>query len=276
MSSSSQVRFGLLVASLAAMAACGGGKSGPTAPSATIQSVNVSVTNELVFLGSSEQATASATLSNGQTQSPSGAWSSDNSGVATVDGNGRVSGVASGRATIIFSAQGVTGSKSVRVVPRYQGQWSGSYAVRTCDQSGVWASEDFCSTFPINRVFPTNMTLTQGARDVVEGRIFLGTLSTDTFTAPIGVDGFVQPSATIRSGDITVDTLWNMTSTTPGRIVGAFQQTWRTAGLSGEMRVISDIRDLNATSQAASLRLPEANPAPRTLEELLTAMGVRK
>ena len=232
---------------------CGGGKESPTAPTApapptpTIVSVAVAITNEIILRGSSEMATATVTLSNGTTQPGTAAlWNSENSAVASVDGSGRVTGNQSGRTTINYTAQGVGGSRNIRVVPSYTGSWSGSYIVRGCDQSGIFVTIRFCvDTFPTNRVLPTNLTLSQGTRDVVSGRFFLGQIQSDTFTAAIETDGAIQFSGVLRSGQFDIDSFWRINSLQDGRIVGALTQRWTSPGFSGQANVASEVRDLN-------------------------------
>src|SRR5687767_9143925 len=140
--------------------ACGGeGGSAPAAPAATVQTITVNSSSDLVFLGASETFTATASMSNGGSQAVSGGvWGSDAPSAASVESaSGRVTGAASGMATIFVDYQGRRGTKLIRVLPNYQGTWSGSYFIRTCSQSGDFARFNFCSNFPENRVFPTNL-----------------------------------------------------------------------------------------------------------------------
>jgi len=248
------------------------GPSTPTAPTPTVSSVLVTIANAILLNGSSEQAIATVTMSNGTTQQVAGTWSSDNSGVVSVDSNGRVTGQGSGRANINFSASGITGSREVRGVPNYQGQWSGSYRITGCSHSGAFAVIDFCGEFPNNRVLPMNMTLTQGSRDVVEARTFLGSLQSDAMNGPIENDGAVQLSGIIRSNGTTIDVFWRFNSLQAGRMVGGLRQTWRQSGISGQAEIAGEFRDMNKSSTALA---PLASPPvmPQTLEQLLRAIG---
>lgn len=219
----------------------------PTPPAPTTLSVSVAISNEIIVRGTSETATATLTLSNGTTTTGAGGgWTSDNSTIASIDGTGRITGNTAGRTTINFTSQGVSGSRFVRVVPNYVGQWSGSYVVRGCDQTSVFVTIRFCSdSFPVNRVLPINLTLTQGSRDVVSGRFFLGTIQSDTFTAAVETDGAIQFSGIGRSGDFTIDAFWRINSLQEGRIVGGLTQTWRATGFTGQGNVAAEVRDLN-------------------------------
>lgn len=197
----------------------------------------------------------------------------DNGSVASVDQSGRIAAQGSGRATVMFSNAGVNASRPFRVVPSYQGQWSGSYFLTGCSQTGDFAAIDFCRDFPNNRVLPMNMTLTQATRDVVEARTFLGTLQSDLLNGPVETDGAVQFSGIIRSGNMSTDMFWRFNSLQPGRLLGALRQTWRIAGASGQAQVAGEFRDMNRTTEAASTQAVTPVLSPTTLEELVRAIG---
>lgn len=264
------------LAAAALLSACNKSSS-PSGPSASLQSVSVAVTNDIVFIGSTEQATATGTRSDGTTVQPAGTWSSDNQAVAAVNGAGVITGVASGTATIIFTSQGANGTKLVRVLPRFQGTWSGSYQVTSCGPSGVFVDLDTCDEFAVGSVWPTSLTLTQGARDVVSGRIFLGSLQTDSFTAGIEADGSVVMIAAIHSGDFTIDVGVDASSAQPGQMLGRIAHVWRVSGFAGTMQVGADLRNVSRIAGAASATDLPAPPAvmPRTLTDLVGAMRGR-
>jgi hypothetical protein len=115
-------------------------------------------------------------MSDGTTRTVSGTWGTDAPTVATAEATtGRVTAVGSGSVTVFVDYQGHRGTRLIRGLPNFQGAWSGSYAVRSCTQSGQIAAAKLCDAFQPNRVFPTNLSLTQDA-DRVQGRFFLGTL----------------------------------------------------------------------------------------------------
>jgi len=90
--------------------------TGLTVSNQTVISLSVSPNTVSLTAGSSQQLTATATLSNNGTQNVTGSatWSSSNTSVATVTG-GLVTAVASGSATITATYGGQTGSASVTV-----------------------------------------------------------------------------------------------------------------------------------------------------------------
>ena len=139
------------VVGLGALAACGGSPSSPSGGNSggntgggtpTVSSVAVTLTSPL-RIGQSSQASATATLSNGTTQAVTSGWQSDAAGVATVSAAGLVTAIANGTATISVSSGGRQGQQALRVVPDYDGTWSGTYLVTACTETGIFATERF-------------------------------------------------------------------------------------------------------------------------------------
>ena len=260
---------------LAVVGACGGEGGGtPNAPTMP-QSVTVNSSSDLLFIGASETFTATASMSNGGSQAvTAGQWGSDAQSVASVEAaTGRVTGVGSGMATIFVDYQGRRGTKLIRVLPNYQGTWSGSYFIRTCSHSGDFARFNFCSNFPENRVFPTNMNLTQD-RDRVQGRFFLGSLGGDG-NGPVQGSGELRLVGAVQDPAATIEVSWTLNSPVAGRMTGSLSFLWRGTGLSGDMRVSADIRDLNRTSSIVSSASPRSVRTGATLADLLRALEGR-
>ncbi len=95
----------------------GGNTSGGKTPKppATVEPTNVTISgNREVYVGDSIQ--LSATISPSNATNKSVTWKSSNSGIATVDGNGRVTGVSAGTVTItVTTANGKTATYEVTV-----------------------------------------------------------------------------------------------------------------------------------------------------------------
>ena len=250
----------LLVACLFAVA-CGG--SSPSAPSAPqTSSVSVVLAGSLIS-GRTAQATATATLSNGQTLAVTTGFRSDNPAVATVTDAGMVNAVANGVTNISVAHGSQQGARPIRVYPSYQGQWRGSYVIRNCTSSGVFAAPpNFCDG-KVNTVLPVSLTLTQ-ADDTITGSFLLGALPFSTFSAPIEGDGAVGFNATMtQTGAVSIMASWRLNSAMDGRITGRGSQLWRAPGLTGEGTLDSDVVDwLNRIGTAASAREHGSRPAP--------------
>src|SRR5205823_5433389 len=112
----------------------------PTASSLTIIGVDALRT------GFFADYTVSASMSDGTTQivTTQAALTTSDPSIATVNGNGRVTALSQGTISLSASYQGRITSRNVNVVFNYGGTWIGTYAVRTCDQTGVFAAAHYC------------------------------------------------------------------------------------------------------------------------------------
>lgn len=256
-------------------AACGSDSpSTPAPPPATTQSITVTGPDR-VFIGGSETYTATATMSDGTTRAVTSGWASDAPSVVAADPTGRATGVGAGMATVYVIHDGRQGQKVVRGLPNFQGVWSGSYAVRSCTQSGQMALLNACGdTFMVNRVLPTNLNLTQDG-DRVQGRFFLGSLGGDT-SGSVETAGRLQLTGAIQDSGLTIETVWSVESVSPGRMTGGLSLLMRGAGLTGDIRISADIRDLNRTTGFAPADSGVVGPAPHDLPSALRALTVRR
>jgi hypothetical protein len=144
----------VLLVSLGVCVSCGSSPAptAPTTPTPTPSATSVTLTVNAPAVGSTVQATATATLSNGTTVPITSGFGGDASGVATVSGSGAITGVASGPVTVWADYQGVRGSKLLHVLPNYAGTFSGSYSVDGCQSNGDFSSFGFCGIFTTGQV----------------------------------------------------------------------------------------------------------------------------
>ena len=120
------------IVGLVVLAGCGGGgSSAPPSPVPQSLAVNPAATS-LIKIAEEQVYTASVRYTTGSESTVSATWQSDNQNVASVDGSGKAIGLASGEATLIAHAEGLTGTLKIRVVPDYVGTWGGEYVVRAC------------------------------------------------------------------------------------------------------------------------------------------------
>ena len=273
-------RLAAAAALAGAAIACGGSDSSPTGPSASATATATAIVATLdrnpLLIGQTGQATASVTLSNGQSQTVTSGWRSDVPTVATVSDTGMVTGVANGLANIYVVSNGRQGTINVRVAPNFQGQWRGSYAVQGCTESGAFVGQA-CSTFTVGRVLPTSMTLTQTGL-AVSGQFQLGQIGFGSFSAPVESDGSAAFSAGDTQGSsISITTSWRINALVDGRLTGVHTQVWRANGLSGEARITATIVDwLNRVSTiVAPARLTPVVPATG-LRDVLRAVAVER
>src|SRR5690606_28311364 len=108
-------------------------------------------------------------------------------------------------------------------------------------------------------------------RDAVNAQFALGSVA-GSGSGPIQTHGELNLAGTARSGDLSIDTMWAMHSSQPGRITGAGSFIVRVAGLSGEARVGVTIRDLNRTSALVSDETVRRRPVT-SLEDLAAAIA---
>lgn len=195
--SSSGVVTGLHVGN-GQVTATSGGKSGSavinvtTASSPTVASVSVSPTSASVAVGSSTTLQATARdASNNVIPGATMAWSSSNTSIATVDQNGKVTGVAGGSATITVSSGGKSATAAVTVTA------SSSGPVSTITVSPSTTSVDVGSS----------VTLQATARDAsgnVVGGVSFSWSSSNTGTATVNGSGTVTG---VSTGTVTITAL---------------------------------------------------------------------
>jgi hypothetical protein len=203
----------LVGGSLVCTIAC---QKSPAAP--TVTAITVQSTSAQLFLGATETFTAVATLSNGtQPAVTDGVWSSDAPAIASVDGTGKVTGKASGSATISVDSQGTRGSKTIRVLPNYAGAATGTIFYGNCSSSG-WTPG--CSTIDDDLGHVATAALTQ-VGDTVSGTI-TAPFITSNFSGTINSGGGLSGTSTGVSGTKTYTATWTLTSVTAGVITGTF------------------------------------------------------
>ena len=239
----------LIALPLALFAACGddnspSGPSSTTAPSPTTTAVTVTVSNP-VRMGQTAQATGSETLSDGQTRAITSGWLSDAAAVATVTNGGLVTGIANGRATIYVVAGGRQGQEVVRVVPDYQGRWSGGLRVTSCTQTGVVATLGFCDDNQVGMTYRYALSLSQSGAQMSAMVDYGAPLLFPSIAAPIREDGtsaFTPSMSATDSGvTVSIETAFNINSTRVGDLTGTVNEVWRIPNIPGEGRVTQDI-----------------------------------
>jgi hypothetical protein len=243
---------------------CGGdGGGSATGPSGGTSSIAVTMSNAL-RVGQAEQATASATLTNGGTQSLTAGFRSDTPGVAIVTDAGMVTAIGNGLANIYVISGGRQGTKNLKVVPDLEGTWQGSYVVSRCVDTGFFLdSAKFCASgFPAGSVLPITASISQ-TQDTTTHAIMLGALGTNSASAIIGADGSASIATTvITDPGFRIDVTLRVSSTTPGVMTGTLSQNWTIVGFSDSGQFDANLsnfvrvttRTLTATPLAARPR----------------------
>ena len=236
-----------------------------------VESIAVISSSDLLYIGTEEIFTATATMSDGSTKAViGGVWSGDNPTVAVVEAStGQVTIVGSGICNIFVDYEGQQGAKAIRGLPNYQGTWTGSYTIITCDATGDFLLTDFCSYFSPGLDGPLDLVLTQ-FQDQVTGRFYLGSLSADA-VGPIQTDGQLLLTGLVNSDPFTIDVVMQLQSATPGQITGGMVQLYLGSGWSGSAQLLCEISDLTQTSTMAMARSTRHVMTP-TLQDLLRAL----
>jgi hypothetical protein len=234
----------------------------------------------LIKVGDDQVYTATVNWSDGSQTTETATWTSDNSSVATIDGTGKAHGVNSGEASLVAATTHGTGVLKIRVVPNYQGTWTGDYTVRGCTANGSFSGGGWCDRggFAVNSIFPIKLALTQNA-DKVTGTINIGQIATTVdATTSVAIDGGLNGSAQGTDSEngfsftITINPL-NFRANGPS-MSGSFTQKWTATGYSGGATISSD---LNAVPRTASVMVDEFRVPPRlsSLSDLLRAVQAR-
>ena len=130
------------IALVMAVSAC---STPSTAPDVIDYAIVVTSPNSNVFLGGSEQMTATA--SDGRALA--GTWGSDNPSAVTVNAaTGLAAAVSAGQANVFCIADGRQGAKLIRALPNFAGTFAGKYLVTSCAATGEMAAANVCSTAP--------------------------------------------------------------------------------------------------------------------------------
>jgi len=236
-----------------------------------VEFITVISSSDLLYIGISETFTAMATMSDGSTKAViGGVWSEDNPSVAMVDAiTGEVIIVGSGIVNIFVDYEGQQGTKAIRGLPNYQGTWTGSYTIITCDATGDFLIEDFCSYFSPGLVGPLDLVLTQ-TQDQIIGRFYLNLLSADA-VGPIQTDGQLLLTGLVISAPYTIDVVMQLQSATPGQITGGMAQLHLASGWSGNGQLLCEISDLTRTS-TMTMAQPTRHVMTPTLQDLMRAL----
>jgi hypothetical protein len=248
---------------LVTVAACGGSSGGGgQQPTPTTTSIAVTL-QPTVRMAQTTPATATALLSNGQSQSLTTGWLSDQPAVATVTTSGTVTGVANGRATIYIVSDGRQGQQVIRVVPDYQGAWQGGLRMTSCENSGAWKAADTCKG-AVGTTGGWSLSLQQSGESMQARVDYGGGIAFPQVDASIAGDGRTSFTAryagTQDDVSFTVDTTVNLNSTKSGELTGTLTEVWRLPNVAGEQRDTAELFQMNRTSFTAQSESPLGIP----------------
>jgi Big-like domain-containing protein len=111
---------------------------------------------EALKVGETETLSAVVVSGNGTRRTVAASWSSDTPEVAAIGEDGRVWAMRLGKATIKAAFEVLSAVQPMRVVPNYEGIWSGDYRIVQCEQLG--GNVDICDQ---GGVLPMRTAVTQ-------------------------------------------------------------------------------------------------------------------
>jgi hypothetical protein len=271
--------FGVAVALIGAVV-CG---KNPTAPSPspaqpTPTALAISPSTDLLTIKAVETFSASATYSDGTSRTVQAAWTSDNTAVATVDASaGRATGVGPGEATVAAAYQGMEVTRLLRVVPDYDGKWSGSHAVTSCTDDGAWAQVDACKEFLASSPFRFALALSQ-TRDTVTGTVDFG--SPGSVEGTVRMSGHLTLSGTFTETveDMTLETTvsdWETLTLDNERMSGRFTVRFRMLGVDGSVRFKNELQTVAKMSMTPLTRPGEGGGVRRSLSAVVQRLRRR-
>ena len=244
----------VLVLLTLSVAGCGGGggsssssPSSPTTVTPTTVSVAISPSTDMLKIQGTETFAVTATMSDGTSRAVSGTWTSSAASVATVDSSGKTTAVASGQATITVTYSGASATRTIRVVPDYQGGWTGDYTVLSCQDSGGFHQEDWCKAAMGDPVVRVTMTLTQ-TRDTIAGT-WTHKLMAGAVQGTIEADGTLAltGNGSTEGTPITIAG-WRTLSTDNKTQTGKYTLTFTSSVWSGSSQASVEIRTCSKSS----------------------------
>ena len=244
-------RFITLALALAAGAAACGGSSGgsPLSPSALSTITGITLAVNPPGVGATVLATATVSLSSGNSTTVSTGFASDTTSVATVTSAGAITGVSIGDVTISVDYQGFKASKKVRVLPNYGGVFSGGYSIDRCVDTGDFLAQGYCANLISNATLPIAFNNVQSPDlTSMTSQFALGSL-VGTGTGAIAPNGALTYTGSFQSGTSRID-LQNFAGGSPavGQISGRFEQTWTDTVMAGQLFMTCTIQSLLRTS----------------------------
>lgn len=261
----------VVCASLASACGSSNSLSNQLSPSGGVSLSGLTLTFSTPTVGSSVQAVATATFSNGGTTPVASGFGTDTPGVATVSSTGGITGVAIGDVTIFVDYQGMRASKRVRVLPGYGGTFGGTYVVSSCVATGDFVStnpdDNFCTGITNGLVLSFAMQSTQSADlTSLTGLFALSPTSIGSGSGTVSSAGVLTYSGGLAfPGDTTRVDFRNFiaTSPAPGRISGSFEMLWTDPTLTGSG--VITCTNLDLVRQSAVLAPPASPQGRRSL-----------
>ena len=152
----------------------------------------------------------------------------------------------------------------------YAGNWSGTYTVSSCTNTGFFADAALCSAV-MDTTAAVSFALTQSGR-AVSGTFTLGSLTSSSFTATVGSDESLVLTAVVTESSFTIDATWTLQQAVAGALTGQTRQVWRASGQSGDGVIQGAIVSAARTNAVRLFQSVDREPAVATLQQLVDAV----
>jgi hypothetical protein len=233
----------------------GNGNPNPGAPTPTVSSIAINLQNT-VRAGTSVTASATATLSNGQTEAVATGWRSDAPTVASITDGGAITAHANGEATITVSRGAAQASRRIRVTPNYEGRWAGQLRVGSCAATGGYVGLCEYNGGVIGMLIPVTLTLRHSGDLTVSVELAIDVLAYAPTTSQIEGDGRIR-FATNGSYQATTSEASADVNVVDGRLNGTARERYTAYGLlAGTVTFDSTLVDVVRTGPAAAATPP--------------------
>ncbi len=248
----------------------------PSAPTPTVSSIAINLQNPLL-VGASVTATATATLSNGQTEAVTAGWRSDAPSVASITDAGAVTAHANGEATISVSRGAAQASTRIRVAPNYDGRWAGSLRITACTPTGDYVGICQFEGAEIGRMIPTTLTLRQSGGLTISVDFAIDVLSYAPVTSQIEGDGRFRFATTATHEATTSEASAEIRPLDVGRLTGTARERYIASGplFSGDVTFDSILVDVVRTGPADA-STPRAASGPPGRLSITSALAARQ
>ena len=122
-------------------------------------------------------------------------------------------------------------------VPNYAGNWSGSYVLSGCNQSGGMALANFCAN--LGATMPYGLALTQSGSNV-SGSFSLGQITFSSTGGTVSGDGSLTLNGSTVSNGNTIIVTWAL-RLSGSALSGTLTQVWTSSTLSGQINMVGTI-----------------------------------
>lgn len=144
-------------------------------------------------------------------------------------------------ATLAAACGGDSPTSPSKSVANYAGNWTGTYTITGCNQTGGVALANVCGLLGSTPSY--SMALTQSGSNVA-GTFTLGTITFPNTGGAVGQDGSLALNATSISNGINIVVSWNLRMAS-NIMSGTISQNWTSNSLSGSAVVAGTIATAN-------------------------------